>query len=183
MDKSRVFIASSGRTLVLAEKLRDELRTDFCEPRLWSQESKLQSGNTIIEMLEGATEQSDFAVIILARDDLLTKGNGAALKARDNCVFEAGLFMAAIGRRRCFLVNSVTQEDLPSDLGGIISIPFEEPSDLADRAACAEAIGSVAAVLKGIMQREGSFAYHGGLPLLSAEDLSDGSAPSRSWAT
>jgi hypothetical protein len=34
MDKSRIFIASSGRTLVLAEKLRDELSTGFCEVRL-----------------------------------------------------------------------------------------------------------------------------------------------------
>ncbi len=171
MEKSVVFIASSGRTLLLAEKLRDELRTEFCEPRLWSQESRLQPSATIIEMLEGATAQSDFAVIVLAKDDVMTGGKGKTLKARDNCVFEAGLFMAAIGRRRCFLVNSVRQEDLPTDLSGIISIPFNEPADLGDRAACEEAVAVVAATLKDIMQKEGLFAYHGQLPLLSVEDL------------
>jgi Predicted nucleotide-binding protein containing TIR-like domain len=171
MEKSRVFIASSGRTLLLAEILGDELRTEFCEPRLWSKESRRQPSATIIEMLEGATTQCDFAVIVLAKDDVVTGGKGETLKARDNCVFEAGLFMAAIGRRRCFLVNSVRQEDLPTDLSGIISIPFKEPADLEDRAACEEAVTVVASTLKNVMQKEGLFAYHGRLPLLSVEDL------------
>ena len=131
MYKSKIFIASSGRTLVLAEILRDELASEFCQATVWSEEGKLQPGSTIIEMLEGAAKQYDFAVIILARDDVLTSGAGEVLKARDNCVFEAGHFMSAIGRKRCFLVNSVEQSDLPSDLGGVNSIRFKEPSNLA----------------------------------------------------
>ena len=47
MDKSRIFIASSGRTLVLAEKLQDELRGDFCDATLWSEEGRHQTGRTI----------------------------------------------------------------------------------------------------------------------------------------
>ena len=65
--------------------------------------------------------------------------------------------MAALGRERCFLVNSVEQSDLPSDLGGIISLPFKEPPNLDDREACAKAIAGVAAVLKDTVQREGTF--------------------------
>lgn len=171
MDKSRIFIASSGRTLVLAEKLRDEMSTDFCEARLWSEESRLQPGLTIIEMLEGAAGQFDFAVIILAKDDVIIGGKDQTLKARDNCVFEAGLFVSAIGRKRCFLVNSVNQSDLPSDLNGIISIPFKEPGNLLDRSECAEKIAKVAAQLKDIVQREGPSAYHERLPLLSVDEL------------
>jgi Predicted nucleotide-binding protein containing TIR-like domain len=171
MDKSRIFIASSGRTLVLAEKLRDELRTEFCEATLWSEEGRLRPGETIIEMLEGAAGQYDFAVIILAKDDVITGGQGEILKARDNCVFEAGLFMSAIGRKRCFLVNSVSQSDLPSDLNGIISIPFGEPANLQDRFECAQAIAKVAAHLKDIVQREGPSAYHARVPLLSVEEV------------
>ena len=124
MNRSKVFIASSGRLFVLAERLRDELATDFCQATLWSEEDRLQPGSTIIEMLEGAAKQYDFAVIILARDDVLTSGTGEVSKARDNCVFEAGLFMSARGRKRCVLVNSVEQSDLPSDLSGILSIRF-----------------------------------------------------------
>jgi hypothetical protein len=171
MDRSKIFIASSGRTLVLAEKLRDELATDFCQATLWSEESRLQPGSTIIEMLESAAQQYDFAVIILARDDVLTSGAGEVLKARDNCVFEAGLFMSAIGRKRSFLVNSVEQSDLPSDLGGVISIRFKEPSNLQDRKACTDAILQAAAQLKNIIQHDGPSPYHAILPVLSVDEV------------
>ena len=171
MAKSKIFIASSGRTLVLAEMLRDELSTEFCQATLWSEEGRLQPGSTIIEMLEGAAKQYDFAVIILAKDDVLTSGAGEVLKARDNCVYEAGLFMSAIGRKRCFLVNSVGQTDLPSDLGGVISIRFEEPSNLQDRKSCADAILKVAAQLKNIIQSDGPLPHHATLPVLSVEEV------------
>jgi len=171
MDRSKIFIASSGGTLVLAEILRDELDTDFCQATLWSEEGRLQPGSTIIEMLEGAAQQYDFAVIILARDDVLTSGAGEILKARDNCVFEVGLFMSAIGRKRCFLVNSVEQSDLPSDLGGVISIRFKEPSDLRDRKACTDAIRQAAAQLKNNIQRDGPLPAHTILPVLSVDEV------------
>ena len=109
MQKSKIFIASSGRTIELADKLKDQLATPYCEARLWTEESRRQPGATIIEMLVNATEDYDFAVIILARDDIISKQAGDTLKARDNCVLEAGLFIAALGRERCFLVNSVEQ--------------------------------------------------------------------------
>jgi predicted nucleotide-binding protein len=171
MDKSRIFIASSGRTLTLAEKLGDELQTEFCEATLWSEEGRRQPGATIIEMLEKATRTFDFGVIILARDDVMVKETGDTLKARDNCVFEAGLFIKALGRERCFLVNSVEQRDLPSDLGGIISLPFKEPTNLSDRDACAQAIKSVSAALKDSVQRVGRSMTQQRVPLLSVEEV------------
>jgi len=171
MEKCRIFIASSGRTLTLAEKLRDELQTDFCEATLWSQEGRGQASPTIIEMLEKATAKYDFAVIILAKDDVFVSGAGDTLKARDNCVFEAGLFISAVGRERCFLVNSVSQRDLPSDLGGIISIPFTEPADLTDREACANAIRSVSADVKNRVQDVGARTMREQLQVLSIDDV------------
>ncbi len=171
MGASSIFIASSGRTLVLAEKLRDELRTNFADPILWSEESRSQPSATIIEMLETAAKRYDFAVIILARDDVLTSAQGSILKARDNCVFEAGLFMSAIGRERCFLVTSGNSQDLPSDLRGVISIAFTEPGDLQDRQACSEAVRGVAAQLKDVVQRAGPSPSHANLPLISVDEL------------
>ncbi len=171
MEKSKIFIASSGRTLTLAEKLRDELRTEFCEGVLWTEESRRQPGATIIEMLENAGEKYDFAVIILARDDVIVKERGDALRARDNCVFEAGLFVAYLSRERCFLVNSVDQRDLPSDLGGIISLPFAEPPDLSDRRACAEAVAKVSAPIKDRVQRLGRAVVHTRVSLLSVDEV------------
>lgn len=171
MDKSRIFIASSGRTLVLAEMLRNELSSEFSEATLWSEEGRRQPGQVIIEMLEDVAARYDFAVIILSKDDVMTGGHGETLKARDNCVFEAGLFMSAIGRKRCFLVNSVKQSDLPSDLNGIISIPFEEPVDLLDRLECAAVIIRAAAQIKTSVQQTGPSASHARLPLLSVDEF------------
>ena len=171
MDKSRIFIASSGRTLVLAEMLRDNLSADFCDATLWSEEGRGQPGQVIIEMLEDVAARYDFAVIILSKDDVMAGGKDETLKARDNCVFEAGLFMSAIGRRRCFLVNSVRQSDLPSDLNGIISIPFEEPPDLQDRLTCAQTMMKAATQIKTSVQQTGPSASHARLPLLSIDEL------------
>ncbi len=157
MAKSKIFIASSGRTLVLAEKLRDELRTDYCEAVLWKQVSAGKASETIIEMLEGAASHYDFGVVRLSRDDVILKGTGDEQKrARDNCIFEAGLFMSALGRKRCFLVNSVKQAELPSDLGGIIYIPFTEPADLTNRDACHSAIMDASGTIKDVVQASGS---------------------------
>jgi hypothetical protein len=175
MEKARIFIASSGRTLVLAEKLRDELHTDFCEATLWSEEGKRRPSATIVEMLEKAAQEYNLAVIILARDDVVFReaSDSSARKARDNCVFEAGIFMSALGRERCFLANSVAQQDLPSDLGGIISLPFVEPGDLTDREACGQAMRGIAASLKDVIQRSGKTAPPSPqrVPLLSVEEI------------
>ncbi len=186
MEKPKIFIASSGRTLILAEKLRDELVTDFCDAKLWSDESRASPGATIIEMLQSAADRYDFAVILLARDDVIVREAGEAMKARDNCVFEAGIFIAALGRERCFLVNSVDQRDLPSDLGGIISVPFKEPANLRDRQECADAISSASAILKDKVQRLGRIAVRGqrsevrdSVPLLSVAEVIQRERPQR----
>ena len=126
MSKPKIFIASSGRTLELAKALRSQLNENTCEGALWTEVSQKALGKSILTMLNEAAKEYDFAVIILAKDDVMLTGAGdtSKLKARDNCVFEAGLFMSVIGQERCFLLSSVDPSNLPSDLGGIIFLPF-----------------------------------------------------------
>jgi predicted nucleotide-binding protein with TIR-like domain len=141
---AKIFIASSGRTLELAKQLREQVKSNHCKAELWTEVSQEATGKSILQMLKEATEEYDFAVIILARDDVITTKAGDALKARDNCVFEAGLFMGILGETRCFLVSSVEENDLPSDLRGIIYLPFSEPSNLDDPSACRAATATAA---------------------------------------
>ena len=150
MAKSQVFIASSSRTLNLATCLASELNKDkdFIQARVWSEVSANLQGVTIIEMLEKISHSYDFAIIILGRDDLLMTQAGPIPKARDNCIFEAGMFFGAIGRERCFLLNSVSQDDLPSDLGGIISMPIRQPDDLDDPAECSSIVSLPALTIR-----------------------------------
>src|SRR5262245_52972090 len=143
MAKAKIFIASSLRVLNLAKHLRSALSTDFSDPVIWIEESRNVGSQTIIEMLEEAAKTYDFAVIILTRDDQIFKKGlkgKEQIKARDNCIFEAGLFFGTKGRDNCYILSSVPKEDLPADLGGIIYKHFEEPKDFANLATCREAI-------------------------------------------
>jgi len=176
MNKSKVFIASSERALTLAEVVSKELgTTGFCEARLWTEASKGQPSKTKIEIVENASQTYDFAVIVLAKDDVKIKDAGEALKARDNCIFEAGLFMGGLGRERCFLLNSVPRNELPTDLSGINCIDFDEPQDLTDRDQCSTALSTAVSKIKDDIQsaqKNGEMARNKLLVnLLSAKDL------------
>lgn len=171
MEKSRILISCNARTVVLAEKLRDQLQTEFCEARLWSDDARSQSSAALLELLDNAAEQFDFAAIILAKDDVTVTETDDTLRARDTYGFQAGLFMAEIGRERTFLVNSIGESVLPSHLGGIIPVRFEEPPDLTDPNACTKAVASVAMFLKDKIKHQGRSPYYARVPNLSVAEL------------
>src|SRR5262245_37938457 len=102
MRPPKIFIASSSQAFgnggpadELRRLLKQNLR-DAAEVAPWTLEFAL--GATSIESLEQAVRSSDFAVIVATADDLVTTGEKQKLAARDNVVFELGLFMGAIGR-------------------------------------------------------------------------------------
>ena len=127
MDKPTIFIASSENSLQLAETLRDELLADNSVVDTWKDAYRKVGAQAKIEMLEQWSKKYDYAVIIFSKADMRVANlKDEGQKTRDDCVFEAGLFMAAIGRDRCFLLSSVGKDDLPSDLGGIQLLEFKE---------------------------------------------------------
>jgi len=79
-------------------------------------------GQTIIEKLSANTEDIGFAFVLLTPDDVgAVKGNADKLnpRARQNVVFEHGLFVSHLGRNRvCALLKGGVE--LPSDLSGVI---------------------------------------------------------------
>lgn len=171
MEKPRILISCNARTLLLAGKLRDELHKDGCETALWSDDARSQSSAELLELLDRAVEQFDFAAIILVKDDAKVTETDDPLHARDTYDFQAGLFMAKIGRARCFLVNSIGNSSLSSHLGGIIWIPFEEPADLTDLAASEKAAASVAAELKDKIAQQGKSPYYVRVPNLTITEV------------
>lgn len=171
MEKSRILISCNARTLVLAGKLRDELHKSDCDTALWSDDGRSQSSAALLELLDRAAEQFDFAAIILVKDDVKVTETDDPLRTRDTYDFQAGLFMAKIGRERCFLVNSSGDSTLRLHLGGIICVPFEEPADLTDLAACEKAVASVAAELKRKIAQQGNSPYYVHVPNLSIAEV------------
>lgn len=129
--RSKVFIASSSEGLevlgIVRQFLQDEL-DQVADVEPWTLAFELSA--TYIESLEKIADESDFAILVLTSDDVTTSRKKQKLSPRDNVIFELGLFMGALGRERCYLV----QEDrpdlkLPTDLLGLHSAGFKRPDD------------------------------------------------------
>ena len=119
-----VFVGSSSEGLRIAQAVQLGL-DDVCEVEIWSQGIfGLTQGN--LESLVLALDRFDFAVLVLTADDLLFSRGDERPAARDNVLFELGLFVGGLGRDRTFMVYDRTQPPvLPSDLAGITAATFE----------------------------------------------------------
>ncbi len=96
-----------------------------CEVEIWSQGVFGLTQGTL-ESLVLALERFDFAVLVLTVDDLIVSRDTERPAARDNVVFELGLFVGGLGRERTFMIYDRTNKpSLPSDLAGITAADFE----------------------------------------------------------
>jgi predicted nucleotide-binding protein len=146
-EKPKVFIGSSSEGLPIAEHLQAGLERAV-ECTIWSQGVfGLSRGN--LENLVNATSRYEFAVLVLTPDDLVTTRGRTENSARDNVLFELGLFMGALGRERTFVVHSRDVAlELPSDLAGVSVATFGARSDGNLQAA----LGPVCTSLKQAME-------------------------------
>jgi hypothetical protein len=119
-----LFIGSSVEGSPIARALQVEL-DHHCEPTLWSQGVFGPSDTTISDLLVAA-ESSDFAVLVLTPDDAIVTRGENVIVARDNVIFELGLFLGALGPQRVFIVQPRDQElHLPSDLAGVTVLKYK----------------------------------------------------------
>jgi hypothetical protein len=129
MDKPRIFLGSSGKQAKLLQALTRGLE-DVVRVEPWT--TSFNPGTTTLERLLELTREVDFAAFVFARDDWTTgsppasgpSGSGQA-SPRDNVVFEAGLFGAALGMRRTFILHA-RDSKLPSDLLGLTCVRYGE---------------------------------------------------------
>lgn len=121
--KPTVFIGSSSEGLNAAEALARLLETD-AEVTIWH-EGVFGLGEGTLEALMAEAKRVDFAVLLLTADDLVTSRKRRLESPRDNVLFESGLFMGTLGRRRTFLTfDRRRPPKLPSDLAGITLAAF-----------------------------------------------------------
>jgi hypothetical protein len=127
MDKPSLFVGSSTEGIEFARAVRGRLDSD-AEVHLWD-EGFFLLGSTVVETLLASLPRFDFAALILTPDDLIMTRQREAFGPRDNVVFELGLFMGHLGRRRTFLVHqSNSHIKMPSDLAGVIMVGYEWPN-------------------------------------------------------
>jgi CRP/FNR family cyclic AMP-dependent transcriptional regulator len=109
-----IFIGSSKEALPVAKAIKNGFAGDPFNIQIWEKETFLAS-DTTIESLEQTINQSDFAILVLAPDDDVVSRTVTQRAPRDNVVFELGLFMGALGRRRTYIVSpAYTSMRVPS---------------------------------------------------------------------
>lgn len=123
--KQRVFIGSSSEKLHIARAIESNLARDH-EPTVWD-EGIFELSKDILSGLIDRLDVSDAAVFVLAPDDVTHLRQEAFDVARDNVVFELGLFIGRLGRERTYFVVPRGQATLhlPSDLLGLVAAEYD----------------------------------------------------------
>jgi len=90
-------------------------------------------GMTLIEKLEHYRGQVQYGVVLATPDDEGHRaGNSSekAFRARQNVVLELGMLLAVLGRPRvAILLKAQEKMERPSDIQGLIYIPFKDQID------------------------------------------------------
>ncbi|HEU0078521.1 MAG TPA: TIR domain-containing protein, partial [Longimicrobiaceae bacterium] len=120
----RVFIISSAEALPLARAIQTAFQHEPFTVTVWT-DGVFRASHYPVESLEAQLDESDFAIAIAEPDDLVESRGSSARTPRDNVIFELGLFIGRLGRKRSFLLEPRGDEvKLPSDLTGITTIPY-----------------------------------------------------------
>ena len=123
--KPPLFIGSSKESLDIAYALQENLEP-VSEVTVWDQGIFTLSQPTISSLLK-ALDNSKFGVFVLSPDDVIKIRGNEYQTARDNIIFELGLFIGRLGTERTFFVlpNDSKDMHLPSDLLGVTPAVFD----------------------------------------------------------
>jgi CRP/FNR family cyclic AMP-dependent transcriptional regulator len=125
-NKPHVFIGSSVEALPIARELQTGLSHDPFIVQPWN-DGVFRASRDSVDSLIAAVKKADFAVLVLTSDDTLISREVEHRAPRDNCIFELGLFMGALGRDRTYIVKPRGVDiKLPTDLLGITPIEYAE---------------------------------------------------------
>lgn len=117
MIRPALFVGSSSEGLRIAEAVQVVL-DPVCEVELWTQGIFGLTQGTL-ESLVLALSRFDFAMLVLTADDMTVSRGTDRPAARDNVLFELGLFIGALSRDRTFMLYDRTNPPaLPTDLAG-----------------------------------------------------------------
>ena len=110
------------------DQMETLLRRWYLEPLFLDQLPS--EGQTIIEKLEKYTGQVDYAIVLATPDDEGHRAGHAderAYRVRQNVVLELGMVLSRLGRRRvAILLRESHSMEKPSDIQGLLYIPFKD---------------------------------------------------------
>jgi predicted nucleotide-binding protein len=125
--KRKVFVVY-GHDQPARDQLEAMLRRWKLEPLILDQLPT--EGQTVIEKLESAMKEVDFGVVLATPDDegyRAGKLDEKSYRARQNVVLEMGMLLAKLGRENvAILLKTQEKMERPSDISGLIYIPFQD---------------------------------------------------------
>lgn len=119
-----------GHDDIARTQLEALLRRWDLEPIILDQHAS--GGQTIIEKLEEYSEEIGYAIVLATPDDEGKAKSEESYKSRvrQNVVLELGMFLAKLGREKvAILLKESLNFERPSDIQGLIYIPFEKKVD------------------------------------------------------
>lgn len=120
----RVFVICSVEALPVARLIVSGLQHDPYDVILWS-EGVFKVTSYTLETLEDEVDQADFAIAVAHSDDIAEIREQQWPIPRDNVIFELGLFMGRLGRKRAILMEPREEKvKLPSDMAGVTTIGY-----------------------------------------------------------
>lgn len=146
-EQVRVFVMSSVEALPVTRLLVQHFEHDPFLTVVWDH-GVFRASNYTLEELERQLEQVDFAIAVAHADDMVISRSDEWPVMRDNVVFELGMFIGFLGRRRAFLMEP--REDklrLPSDLAGLTTVPYRYVKGPDARALMAPACEQIRALI------------------------------------
>ena len=123
--KPKIFIASSVEGLKVAHAIQGRLDHD-AEVTVWDQDVFKLSSN-ILDDLADILSITEFGIFVFTPDDALRIRDEKYQSVRDNVIFELGMSIGRLGKKRCFIVSPRPQDSLriPTDLLGVTPATYE----------------------------------------------------------
>lgn len=120
----RIFIASASESTAYAHAIQENM-DNRAECTVWDQDVFRLSAYSL-DSLASALRLHDAAIFVFSPDDISIIRKTKYKIARDNVVFELGLFIGGLGRDRCFILMPRDTQDfhIPTDLVGIAAAFF-----------------------------------------------------------
>ena len=125
MNHTKVFVASVKEHIEYARAIQNRLEEDF-HIDVW--DHIFNVSEFILESLLIKLNNCDFAIFVMAPADVTTSRDREYVSPRDNIIFELGLFMGLLGRKRVFVVTprNLNNLKLPSDLSGYLYLTYDD---------------------------------------------------------
>ena len=159
--KPRIFIGSSSEGLDVANRIKDFFKEDY-DCYLWT-DNIFKNNESFLETLIKSASLFDFGFMVFSADDELIVRDKHFESARDNVLFEYGLFLGRVGLDRAFVIAQ-QEAKIPTDLLGITNTRYEVKSGTDGKKVATDSLEKGLAKLKKQIDESINLGHLGLLP-------------------